>query len=91
MKIDRGVETGEQLTDESIIDITKTRLYNFDPLKHHFYIVKLEFTGVYIIFHISAQKPRLWVLVRTPRRISEFLEVKFSIYLYRRVFVMDSV
>ena len=36
--------------------ITKTRLYNFDPLKPHFYIVKLGFTGVYIIFLISAQK-----------------------------------
>ena len=50
--------------------ITKTRLYNFDPLKPHFYIVKLGFTGVYIIFHISAQKDILWVLVRTasPRR-----------------------
>ena len=44
---------------------TKTCLYNFDPLKPHFYIVKLEFTGVYIIFLISAQKHRLWVLVRT--------------------------
>ena len=32
--------------------ITKTRLYNFDPLKPHFYIVKLGFTGVYIIFLI---------------------------------------
>ena len=32
--------------------ITKTRLYNFDPLKPHFYIVKLAFTGVYIIFLI---------------------------------------
>ena len=32
------------------IDITKTRLYNFDPLKPHFYIVKLGFTGVYIFF-----------------------------------------
>ena len=30
--------------------ITKTHLYNFDPLKPHFYIVKLGFTGVYIIF-----------------------------------------
>ena len=39
--------------------ITKTRLYNFDPLKPHFYIVKLGFTGVYIIFLISAQKHRL--------------------------------
>ena len=45
--------------------ITKTCLYNFDPLKPHFYIVKLGFTGVYIIFLISAQKHRLWVLVRT--------------------------
>ena len=32
----------------------KTRLYNFDPLKPHVYIVKLGFTGVYIIFLISA-------------------------------------
>ena len=31
-------------------DITKTWLCNFDPLKAHFYIVKLGFTGVYIIF-----------------------------------------
>ena len=45
--------------------ITKTYLYNFDPLKPHFYIVKLGFTGVYIIFLISAHRHRLWVLVRT--------------------------
>ena len=45
-------------------NITKTHLYNSDPLKPHFYIVKLGFTGVYIIFLISAQKHRLWVLVR---------------------------
>ena len=36
--------------------ITKTCLYNFDALKPNFYIVKLGFTGVYIIFLISAQK-----------------------------------
>ena len=47
------------------VNITKTRLYNFDPLKPHFYMVKLGFTGVYIIFLISAQKHRLWVFVRT--------------------------
>ena len=46
-------------------DITKTCLYNIDPLKPHFYSVKLGFTGVYIIFLISAQKHRLWVLVWT--------------------------
>ena len=27
----------------------------FDPFKSHFYIVKLGFTGVYVIFLISAQ------------------------------------
>ena len=35
--------------------ITKTRLYNVDLLKPHFYIVKLGFTGLYIFFHIFAQ------------------------------------
>ena len=44
--------------------ITKTRLYNFDPLNPHFYIVKLGFTGVYIIFSYFVEKRRLWVLVR---------------------------
>ena len=48
-----------------VTHIMKTCLYNFDPLKPHFYIVKLGFTGVYIIFLIFAQKHRLWVLVRT--------------------------
>ena len=33
----------------------KTFLYNFDPLKPHFYIIKLGFTGAYIIFLISAE------------------------------------
>ena len=37
-----------------VFAITKTRLYNFDPLKPHFFIVKLGFTEVYIIFLISA-------------------------------------
>ena len=43
-------------------------LYNFDPIKPVFftplYVVKLGFTGVYIIFHILL-KTRLWVLIRT--------------------------
>ena len=47
--------------------ITKTYLYNFDPLKPHFYTVKLGFTRVYIIFLISAQKHRMWVLLEPPR------------------------
>ena len=90
----------------------KTCLYNFDPLKPHFYIVKLGFTGVNIILLISAQK-RSGYSLEPPRwggsneypqsmfwaeiwKISElfylkifsFLEVKFTIYLNRRVFVM---
>ena len=96
--------------------ITKTRLYNVDPLKPHFNIVKLGFTGVYIIFLISAQNIDCGYSLEPPRhRLAEavltsthnlclsrnmkkyqsflyenfqFLEVKFSIYLYRRVFVM---
>ena len=73
------------------------------PLKPHFYIVKLGFTVVYIIFLTIAQKHRLWVLVRTasPSRnmkntrdffymkIFSFLEVKFSIYLNRSVFFFN--
>ena len=31
---------------------THIHVYSFDPLKPHFYIVKMEFTGVYIIFLI---------------------------------------
>ena len=35
---------------QSFMHIMKTRLYNFDPLKPHFYIVKLKENRVYIIF-----------------------------------------
>ena len=73
--------------------ITKTCLYNFDPLKPHFYIVKLGFTGLYNIFLISAQKHRLRVLIRTASesthnlcfwaeiwKISEFLSENFQFF-----------
>ena len=58
---------------KSKICITKTGLYSFDPLKPHFYTVKLGFTWVYINFLIFAQKHRLWVLVRTdlPRQFEQ--------------------
>ena len=48
--------------------ITKTYLCNFDPLKPHFYIVKLGFTGVYIIFLISAQNIDCGYSCEPPRR-----------------------
>ena len=38
--------------------IMKTCLYNFDPLKPHFYKVKLGFTCVYIIFSYFCSKHR---------------------------------
>ena len=41
--------------DKGYITKTYLHVYNFDPLKPHFYIVKLGFTGVYIIVLISAQ------------------------------------
>ena len=64
--------------------ITKTCLYNFDPFKPHFYIVKLGFTGVYIIFLISAQKHRLWVRVRTAslRKISFFFYYYYYFFFF---------
>ena len=78
----------------------KTRLYNFDPLKPHFYIVKLGFTGVYIIFLISyLSKAVLTSLTINDvsrnmenirifyLKIFLFLGVKFSKYLNRHVFV----
>ena len=68
-------------------NITKTCLYNFDPppLKPQFYIVKLGFTGVYIIFLISAQKHRLWVLVRTAssRRFYKYPQSMFWAEIWR--------
>ena len=93
--------------------ITKTCLYSFDPFKPHFYIVKLGFTGVYIIFLISAQNIDCGYSLEPPRRCgsseypqsmfwaeiwkisdffflkTQFLVVKFSIYLNRRVFLIS--
>ena len=88
----------------------ETRLYNCDPLKPHFYIVKL---AVYIIFLISLKNIDCGYSLEPPRRggsneypqsmfwaeiwkdqrfLSEyfqFLEMKFSTYLHRCVFVMN--
>ena len=41
---------GKQILRKRDLFIMKTSLYNFDPLKPHFYIVKLAFTGVYLFF-----------------------------------------
>ena len=44
--------------------ISKTRLYNFDPLNPLLYSKTWVYRGIYYFF-ISALKHRLWVLVRT--------------------------
>ena len=70
----------------ALFAITKTRLYNVDPLQPHFYIAKVGFTGVYINFLISAQKHRLWVLVRTARRggSNEYPQSMFWIEIWKK-------
>ena len=51
-----------------VIHITTTRLYKFDPLKPHFYIVKLGFTGVYIILFILLKNIDFGYSLEPPRR-----------------------
>ena len=58
----------QYFTYQYYIYITKTHLYNIDPLKPHFYIVKLGFTGVYIIFLSSAQNIDYGYLLEPPCR-----------------------
>ena len=58
----------ENFTEMLHFLITKTYLYNFDPLKPHFYIEKLGFTGVYIIFLISAQNIDCGYSLEPPQR-----------------------
>ena len=75
--------------------IRSNTVYNFDPFKPHFYIVKLDFIGVYIIFLISAQKHRLWVLTEAVltsthnlcfeqkyERYQKFLSENFSFFFF---------
>ena len=51
-----------------VMVMTKTCLYNFDPLKSHFCKVKLGFTEVYIIFRISAENMNCGYSLEPPRR-----------------------
>ena len=48
--------------------IPNTCLYNFDPIKPHFYIVKLGFTWVYIIFLILIKNIDSGYSLEPPRR-----------------------
>ena len=61
--------------------IAKTCLYNFDPIKPNFYIVKLGFTGVYIIFLISAQNIDCGYSLEPPRLCFEQKQEKYQNFL----------
>ena len=71
--------------------ISKTCQYNIDPLKPHFYIIKLGFSGVYIDFLIPAPKHRLWVLDEAVLRSTHNLcfQQKYEKYqnFYLKIFI----
>ena len=72
----------------------------FIPLTPHFYLVKVGFTGVHIIFLIFALKHRLWVPIiyvlsknmkivkKIKLKIVIFTAVKYGCILHGNVFVM---
>ena len=62
------IKIGQQLKKTSMFNITKTYIYNFAPLKPHFYTVKLGFTGVYIIFLILLKNTDCGYSLELPRR-----------------------
>ena len=71
------------------IHITKTCLYNFDPLELHFYLVKLVeavLTNIHNLCFEQKYEKHLKFLSKQNR----FLVVKFSIYLNRCVFAIRS-
>ena len=59
--------------------ITKTYLYNFNPLKPHFYTAKLGFTGVYIFFLFLLKNIDCGYSLEPPRRggSNEYLQSMF--------------
>ena len=63
--------------------IMKTCSYNFAPLKNHFYIIKLGFAGVYIIFLISAQSIDCGYALELPHLIEAVLKIP-TIYALSR-------
>ena len=89
--VDRAVRLNGSLGNTRFSYIRKTCLYNFDPLKPHFYIVKLGFTGVYIIFLISAQNIDCGYSLEPPHRggSNEYLQSMFwaEIWKISEVFI----
>ena len=61
-----GKRNNSSQTEE--LTITKTSLYNFDTLKPHFYIVKLEFTGYLLFFLFLLKNIDCGYSLEPPRR-----------------------
>ena len=61
------------------LSITKTRLYNFDPLKPHFYVAKLGFTGYTLFFLFLLKNIDCGYSLEPPRRggSNEYPQSKF--------------
>ena len=67
--------------------LTKTCLFNFDPLLPQFYIVKLGFTGINIIFLIFDKKKKnidCGYPLELPRLLSR--NMKMSEFFYLKIF-----
>ena len=65
--------TGPYFTNVNLLqrlnsNCAQTCLYNFDPLKPHFYVVKLGFTLIYIVFLIAAQIKDCGYSLEPPRQ-----------------------
>ena len=69
------------------VSIAKTCLYNIDPIKPHFYVVKLGFTGVYIIFLISAQNIHCGYSLEPLRRggSNEYTQSMFRAEIWQKI------
>ena len=67
VQLKKSVTRYKKIGDNTNI-ITKTCLYKFDPLQPHFFIVKLGFTGVYIIFLIFLNNIDCGYSLEPPRR-----------------------
>ena len=71
-------------------NITKTCLYNSDPLKPHFYIVKLGFPGVYIIFLYLLKNIDCGYSLEPPRRVPTIYVLSRNMknirFLYLKIF-----
>ena len=71
------------------VSITKTSPCNVQPLTSHFYIVKLGFTGVYILFLFLLQNMDCGYSLETPHlKMNIFTAVKYCCILHGRVWVV---